>query len=391
MRGRSHLVLVAFGLLPLLAGAEEGRTRRFTWEPSLEMRVVADDNVRQSARDTDRDLWMVASPRLELGYRASAIDAGADLGAEFRHYTRESDLDDVFYRARAHAETGLWPGLSLRLADTFAPQPQSLGLPEDDAANLQQTNLAEGELRFWHQRDEQREFTLGLRAARFDSEPFAVQVRDPGGSTRVQSDFDADYWDGGSFLELRHAVGRRSSVYVRGRLRYRSFDEARDSDHTLYSTGVGFATHLFSRLRLQLAGGWGLIDYRQRSDVPRFLGNASLRYEGARGWTVEAGAHQRFTSELSGGEFLDTTARLQVEKTLGRRTLAGLTGFLSYLDDEASSPRSNLFGGVELRVIHRLSRRLRLGLSYRYWNNAGAYAADDFQQNRVMATLGYRY
>lgn len=383
--------LVAVGFLAAAAGAEEGAPRRFTWRPSLVVRGVADDNVRQTDRGAEDDFWLWASPRVELGYQAPAFDVGADLGADVRQYADNGGLDDVFYRTRAHAEAGLLPGVTLRVTDTFVPQPETLGLPEDDASNLQQTNRVDGELRYWRALGERREFTLGARGARFDSESFTALVPGPDDSTYVDTGFNADYWEGGSFLELRNAVGRRSTVYLRGQVRYRAFDEASAADHTAYVAQLGFQTRWLSRLRFELAGGWGLVDFRSRDDVPHFLGSARIRYRAAGGWSFDVGAHQRFTSELTGGEYVDTTGRISVEKYFGRRTAAEITGFLSYLDNAAASPRTNVFGGVELRVRRQLSRRLQVAVAYRYWNNAGAYALDDFAQNRVVLTLGFRY
>lgn len=394
VRAASAVLSGLLGVLVPLAspvGAEEGETRRFTWRPSLVVRSVADDNVRQRDRGKEGDFWMSASPRLELGYEARAFDVGADLGADFRHFADNDDLNDAFYRVKVHAEAGILPGLSARVSDTYVPQSETLGLPEDDASNQQQTNLVDGEIRYWRALDERREFTLGVRGARFDSETFTALVPGPGDTTFVDRSFRGDYWEGGSFLELTQTLGRRSAVYLKGQARYRSFDEAGFSDHTAYLAQLGLRTKWSSRLRMELAGGWGLVDFRSREDVPRFLGSAKLEYRAGSGCTFDLGAHQRFTSDLTGAEFVDTTGRIGVEKYFGRRTAAEITGFLSYLDSESTSPGTNVFGGVELRVRRQLSRRLQLGVAYRYWHNAGAYALDDFAQNRVMLTLGYRY
>ena len=324
--------LVALGPWAPPAAAEEGETRRFTWRPSLVVRTVADDDVRQLDRGKEHDVWVSASPRLELGYEARAFDVGADLGADFRQYTENDDLNDVFYRVNAHAEAGILPGLSVRVSDTYVPQAETLGLPEDDTSNQQQTNLVDAEIRYWRALDERRELTLGVRGARFDSETFTALVPGPGDTTFVDRSFRGDYWEGGSFVELAQALGRRSAVYLKGGARYRSFDEADFSDHTAYLAQLGLRTRWRSRLRLELAGGWGLVDFRSREDVPRFLGSAKLEYRAGSGWTFDLGAHQRFTSDLTGGEFVDTTGRIGVEKYFGRRTAAEITGFVSYLD-----------------------------------------------------------
>jgi hypothetical protein len=203
--------------------------------------------------------------------------------------------------------------------------------------------------------------------------------------------YDADYWEGGGYLELRNGLGRRSAVYLRGRVRTRLFDNVSTSDHTAYSARLGFQSQLLTRLQLDVSAGYGYIVFQHQGDVPRFLGSLDLRYRASGGWNLELGAHNKFTSDLTGNEFEDTTGRLSVEKFLGRRTSVRLTGFLSYLQGDTYDPATNVFGGAEFRVLHQLSRDLQVGVAYRYWNNRGAYALDDFEQNRLMFSLVYRY
>ncbi|MEM7411670.1 MAG: outer membrane beta-barrel protein [Myxococcota bacterium] len=401
MSGRTRLVAGWLAWLVVAhaeAGfAEEGDVRRFRWHPSLTLHGLADDNVFQRRRDPEGDVALWVQPALELGYRGRAYDLGAEVGADFRQYLDTRELDDqVFYRAKADVELGLWRGLTLRLSDVYTPQPQFLGLPEDQGSNLQQTNLASAELRFAHAFDSIREVIFALEGARFDTERFTLLNTGQGAQRRAGGRFRADYWQGGGSVELRRAFGRRSALYARGRVRARQFDEDPSADHTLYMGRLGFETRLLSRLELELAGGYGVIDFVRRSDVPRLLGSAQLRYRHRRGWNFEAGAHSRFTSDLQGGEFHDTTGRVGIEKEFGPRTTGEIEGFLTYLDAEGSrdfagSPSTNFFGGVEVRVRRQLGTRLQLILGYRHWANRGAYTLDDFDQNRVTATLSYRY
>jgi hypothetical protein len=79
-----------------------------------------------------------------------------------------------------------------------------------------------------------------------------------------------------------------------------------------------------------------------------------------------------------------------VEKRLGERTSAGLTGFVTEYENEAYDSGSNLFGGVEAEVRRQLSRHFQLKLTYRFWQNGGDYHFDDFRQNRLALVLTYR-
>ena len=394
-RHTAALLAACFVVVP--AQGEEGEVRRFRWHPQLTVHGLADDNVFQRDRSPQSDVAVWVQPQLELGYRGRAYDLSAEVGADVRQYADTPELDDeIFYRAKAEAEVGLWPGLSLRLSDTLAPQPQFLGLPEDQGSNLQQTNRALGELRYAHAFDAAREVIFAIEGVRFDTERFRLLDTGRGPERRAGGTFRADYWQGGGSVEIRRAISRRSALYARGRARVRQFDDDDDADHTLYMARLGYETQLFSRVEFDVSAGYGVVDFVRRSDVPRAVGSTRLRYTHPRGWIFQLGAHSRFTSDLQGGEFHDTTGRAGIEKSFGPRTTAEVEGFVSYLDAEGSrdfagNPSTNLFGGVELRVRRQLSARLQLVLGYRHWTNAGAYRLDDFDQNRVTATLSYRY
>jgi hypothetical protein len=373
----------------------------------VQLRTVADDNVFFSKDDRESDVGFWVLPRMELGYRTSVWEVGADVGVDFRRYVQHSELNELFPRVSAFGEAGVLPGLTVRISDHYVPQPEILGLPEDDSSNLLQTNRTEAEIRYWRPFGERREFTIGVLGQRFITDSFGETEFDPANYTNSNllppsissatfTPADApptngNYWEAGTYFEFENALWRRSSVYLQGRFRYRDFDEFQSSDHTEYSALLGFRMYWLKNLELDVAGGYGLLDFRTGRNVPRMLGRADIRYAAGGGWHFRLGAHSRFSADVAGNDFVDYTGRLEIEKYFGTRTVISATGFVSYLENDSRTPKADLFGGVELRARRQLSRRVDLELSYRFWDNAGNFTENDFLQNRGMLTLRYRY
>lgn len=390
MRRRFACLPLALGVASL-AGADEGAERRFTWRPSFETRSVYDDNafLRSSGEDADVGVWML--PRLELDYRTPAAELGADLGAEVPRYFDHSSLNDAFWRVRAHGKLGLWPGLSLGISDAYTPAPVALGRPDDSPSNLVQSNRAEAELRYWRELRSGRELTLGILGARFDGDEFDAIVPGPGGTAVVDSDFRASFTEGGGFGELRNPLGEDHAILLRTNVRYRSFDEVSEGDHLEAAGLLGLESRLPGGLDLELAGGYGWLDARGASGEPHILGRANLGWRHRSGLQFRLGFHHEMTQDLVGNDFMDTTGRFSIEKYFGLRTSATVTAFVSQLDSDTASPSGNLFGGAEVVLRRQLSRRFQVSLAYRYWENAGGFELDDFQQNQASVSFSYRH
>jgi hypothetical protein len=387
---RSLRVALLLALLAGAAHADEGAEQRFSWRPSFETRSTVVDNAYLTPKDKQSDLgvWMV--PRLELGYRTAAASIGADLGAEIPRYLDHSALNDTFWRARLHGEAGIWPGLSVRISDDYTPSPIALGAPDDATPNMSQTNRAAAELRYWRELPGKRELTLGIVGARFDGNRFETLVPGPGDDA-VMGKFRPNFSEGGGYAELRNPIGEDHAVLLRGSASYRSFDSSKASEDVNAQGLLGLESRLPGGLALQIAGGFGWLDPRGENGEPQALGRAELSWQNASGLTVRLGFHHQFASDLVGNDFLDTSGRLSIEKSLGFQTSATLTAFVSQLDSKSTHPSGDLFGGAEIVLRRQLSRSFQLSLAYRYWENAGSFEADDFRQNQASVAISYRH
>jgi hypothetical protein len=369
----------------------EGEPERFSFHPSIRVVGVADDNPFFEDGDSDWGLGAWIQPRIEAGYHRRAIEVGVDLGADLRRTIDEPDLSREYWRLTGFAEVGLLPGLSLRISDTYAPQPFQLGRPEDDAENLVQSHRLDARIRYWRQLPRGRELEFGLRGTRFMSESFRVERPDGGGGLVIDDHFHPDFWEGAAYGEIQNHFGRLTTGFLRSQVRTRSLDEASDSDHTDVSVLVGVRSRRFSNLELELAGGWGLVSFASLGSSNRFLGRGDLRQQLPRGWSWRLTLENKFTADLSGDDFLESSGRVEVEKRFGERTAVTVGAFLSRFENEAWSRDDNFFGGAEVELRRQLTRRAQVKLSYRHWRNGGDYEFDDFGQNRIALEFSYRH
>ena len=387
---RASRALLLIGLVAAAARADEGEERRFIWRTSFETRSALTDNAFLTSNHEDRDLGFWLEPRLELDYRTPAAQIGADLGAQVPRYLDHSSLNDTFWRTHVQGEAGLWPGLSVRLSDSYTPQPIALGAPDDATPNLAQTNRAEGELRYWHEFSGGRELTAGVEGARFDSDKIDAWVPGSGGGAAFDSSFRPNYSEGGGFAEVRNPLSEDYALLFHAGTRYRSYDALSQGEYLDAEGTVGLESHLPGGFDLSLAGGFGWLDPREGSGQPQGLGHANLTWQSSNGLRVQLGFDHAITSDLAGNDFIDTTGRVTLEKYFGLRTSAMITGFLSNLDSQSSHPNHDLFGGAELVVRRQLSRNFQVSLSYRYWENGGGFEVNDFRQNQASLTFSYR-
>jgi hypothetical protein len=378
--------LVAAGLAaaPWRAAAE-GEPSLFTLRPSFSTTVVADGNPELDRDGSDSSVGVWLRPRMQLDYRAPRVDLGADLGVDVRRYAGyHSSLSDEFARVSGWADLELAPGLALRVADAWVPRALRLGRPEDDGLNLVQTNRLEASLRHWRALPGERELELGIAGTYFTSEDFA----EPLAAGVVDQDFRADHAGGLGYVELQTPLVERATGYLRAQAGYRSLADASDADHVDLGGSLGLRLLLPRGSSFEIGGGAGWLRFSGLADRPRALGRASLRLRLPGGFVSTLGATHLLSANLEGRRVVQTDARIEVERHLGRRTAVAMALFGTRYDD-ASLGDVDLFGGAEARVRHQLTRATQILLRYRHWTNRGRLASDDFSQNRASLELRF--
>jgi hypothetical protein len=370
------------------AGGANAETEhnRLSFHPSIQVTGVADSNVELADGDeSEGDLGAFLLPRVELGYQGRWFNLGADLAADIRLYADNSSPSDEFFRLSGFGELGLMPGLTLRLSNAWVPTPVNLGLPEDHAANLIQSNRAVVDLSYWRPLPAGREMRLSFQGTRLDSESFRTEV----GDGLFDDDFHADYWEGSVVAELQSPLYQGTSGFFRTDARYRSFDDSTASDFGDVNVLLGVRTHWFGSVDFDIASGVGFVDFDSGSTL-RILGQSNIRYRMPDGTTLRLSVVNRNTADIVGNDFMETSGRIALERRFGERTAASVELFLSRFDNEMWDSGANLYGGVETRIRRQLTRRTQLAFLYRYWDNGGDYETDDFTQHQATLVFTYR-
>ncbi len=386
--GLALLTLVALVSEP---SAAEERIRGLRIRPAVRTEVVFDDNPRHERRGGDADVGFGLAPSLAAEYGRGRWNAGAEVGADVRLYTRDSDLDETFWNARGHLEFEPLRGLVVRVSERYAPQPVDLGRPSDETTNLRQSNTLVAEARYWRELKRESAIEVGIRSSRFDTQGFAASV-DTNGDGVVESvdDLRTSYWDVSAFVEAQRKLGRRFRIFARGQWLERRYDEIPVTDFTELSGMVGLRADL-GRLDLELAFGYGVLDFEGLPSNDRFLVRLQADWELGRDWRVTASVLNRLTGDVTGTDFGETGVRVGVEKRLGARTSLYAGTWWSQYDSQAPGARRNTILAAEVRLRRQLTRRIEAVLAYRRWLNEGDFDDDDFTQNRVTLGFVYRY
>jgi len=385
--GVALVALLAFAAAPAARGAE-GDAGIFSWRPSLRTSLVANDNTNYSDNDAEGAIGGWIQPRAELSYRMPSLELGADLGVDFRRYT-DGSLGDELYRAVAWGEAGLGHGLTLRMANAFVPQAIRVGLPDDEAANLVQSNRSQVGLRWWRPLMGSSELQVGVQGTYLLTDDYTEAVPGAGGVVYDEK-FHADYAEGLGFVEVHTPLGEQSSVYVRVQGAYRSFSDVSMASHGNVSLLTGIRTTRWRNLELEVAGGAGALSFDSFADELRALGKARARYQLPEGWSIALEGRHLNTPNLAGEEAMESTGELSLAKHFDSGTEASLKVFVTRFDGDLRSTDANLFGAAELRVRHQLTRFLQVEAAYRHWRNAGGFDLDDFAQNRLVVGLAIR-
>ena len=235
------------------------------------------------------------------------------------------------------------------------------------------------------------EFELGVRGTYFLTDDFDAEIPLGGGVNVIDDDFEAEFWQGTTFLQLQTSIGRLSSVFLLGQFGYRDFDDSARSDHMDTSVLLGLRTQRFRSLELEVALGYGRITFDSLSDEQAVIGHGSLRWRLPGGWTWTLAGSNDFATNLAGNEVFQAKGEIELEKQLGEHAIASVGLFLARFDDESFDRGSDLYGGVEVEVAYRFNDHAHAGLNYRYWRNRGDAGFNDYEYNTVGLDFTYRY
>jgi hypothetical protein len=387
----SVMALVCLASAAVAQDGDAGDRQGLSFTPHVRGTLGYDDNVFLERRGEEDDFFLWIEPGVDARWTRSKIRAGADVGLDGRFYLEEEDLTEVFWNARGFVEYQPTDDLRFEISDRYVPTALQLGAPEDTTANQEQANWLQAEAEYTRELRPRTDLEVGVRGTRFDTRSFRAVVDVDGDGIPEEDRVDVDYWEARGWLEGRHELGRDREVFARFDTARRTYPSLESADFTEYAGTVGARAAITARIRVDVAVGYGVIDFDDQGSEPRFLGELGLTYELPRDWTVRVSAARTLSSDVVGTDFNETNVRLDVRKELGRRTTVIASGFWSQFDNNAIEQEENEVVAAELRVERELTPRITAELAYRYWKNLGDFENDDFTQNRVLLGLVYRY
>lgn len=387
----SAMVLVCLATAAQAQEAETEGRKGLHIAPRVGATAIYDDNVFLERRDGEDDFALRFEPGVEATWARSKLRAGVDLGLDGRFYLENEDLSEVFWDGEAYLEYRPREDLLLKVSDHYVPAALQLGAPEDTVVNQEQANWLRGEMRWERDLARKTELEVGLLGTRFDTRGFTAVVDLDGDGMLEESRVDVDFWEARGWIEGRREVGRDREVFTRFTTARRTYPDLESADFVEYFGTVGLRAALTPRIRLDLAAGWGVLDFDEQSSESRFVGELGLTYELPRDWTLRLSAARSLSSDVVGTDFAETSARLEVRKKLGRRTTVIAAAYWSEFDNNAIDQEQNEVLAGELRLLRELTPRIQTELAWRRWKNTGDFENDDFTQDRVTLGVVYRY
>jgi len=391
------VVLTALLLAPTFAHADPGEPAAsgpregFAWHPYASLTAVYDDNVLLAPGGGPGEPGLWFGPGVEASFAEGLWRTGADVGADLRQYYGSPQISQYYWRVSGFAEVDAMRGLTLRVSDAYAPQPLNYGLPQDDVANLVQSNRLEAQAHYRRELPDQFILDLTLRGTRFDSDPYEVRATPmPPGLPGGTDTFTASYDDLTEQVELERALGRDLIGYTRVEIRERWFDDLPADDLTQVSGLGGIRWRALRNLEVELGGGYGQIDFHSGPTTPGAIGILQLKGDFAGGWRWNAGVSRMLTSDISGFNYSETVGHAGIEKQLGPRMRATLDAFGGQFDNQAPGVGNQKYYAVEAALRRQLTRTLQAGLVVRHWQTYGQGDLSDVTQNRVLLEIKYR-
>ena len=385
------LVLLALIGLAGPAGAQGIQLGPFRLVPSLGLSLEYDDNILLTPEDEIDDfIWHITPGiTIELPSRRYAIRLGYQ--ADVLRYMDNTDLDTVHHLALADARVDFTFGLGLRLTDRF--------LITDDFAGFPVPELTERVDRYENTLDAGGEYTLRERFG-FDANFrwFMVDYQDDPEFDQFDRD---DYTITGTVF---YRVFPKTSVlgeldYVM--VRYDIPAVALDRDSDAWRFKVGVKGDLTAKTTALIKVGWEWRDYDNpgREDWDGLIAEGNIVWKYREPSEVRLFGGRANVESLDEGEnyYISNYAGIEVRHFLSERLLLrvrGLGGVNDYPADETAAnlaERSDTFFEVGASLRYQMRRWLAFELGYDFLYRDSNFDINDYQANRVKASVLLSY
>jgi hypothetical protein len=386
------LVLLAILGFAGTADAQGIQLGPFRLLPSLELSVEYDDNI-QLTRDNKIDdviFHVIPGIMIELPSRRYTVRLGYT--ADVLRYADSTDLDTVHHSALADARVKFTGGLGFRLIDRF--------LITDDFSGFPVPELTE--------RVERWENTLDVGADYTVRERYTLDVG--------YRWFLVDYRAGQEFDEfdrqdhtiagtLFYRVLPKTSVLGEldyNMVRYELESVAQDRDSDAWRFKVGVQGDLTAKTSALIKIGWEFRDYDNagREDWDGLIAEGSIVWKYREPSEVRLfGGRENIESLFEGENYYITSyAGVEVTHYLRERwilRIRGLGGVNDYPDvvtvDTKTAERSDTFFEAGAALKYQMRRWLAFELAYAYRLLDSNFSEFDYGNNRVSASVQFRY
>jgi hypothetical protein len=389
------LVLLAILGFAGTADAQGIQLGPFRLLPSLELSVEYDDNI-QLTRDNKIDdviFHVIPGIMIELPSRRYTVRLGYT--ADVLRYADSTDLDTVHHSALADARVKFTGGLGFRLIDRF--------LITDDFSGFPVPELTERVERWENTLDAGADYTVRERYT-FDVNYrwFMVDYRDDPEFDQFDRD---DHTIAGTFF---YRVFPKTSVLGEVDYNIVRYDQpavADDRDSDAWRFLVGAKGDITAKTSVLVKVGWEWRDYENpsRDDWDGFIaeGNIIWKYREPSEVRLFGGRANVESLEETRSYYITNYAGIEVRHFLSERLILrvrGLGGVNDY-PEEASvgatttveAERSDTFFEAGGALRYQMRRWLAFELAYAYRLLDSNFSEFDYGNNRVSASVQFRY
>jgi len=373
------------------AAAQGVQLGPFRLLPTLGVSLEYDDNILLTPDDELEDFIWHITPGItvELPSRRYAVRLGYQ--ADVLRYMDNTDLDTVHHLALADARVDSAIGLGLRLTDRF--------LITDDFAGFPVPEVTERVERWENTLDAGGEYTLRERFA-FDANFrwFMVDYRDDPDFEQFDRD---DYTVAGTVF---YRVFPKTSVlgevdYTMVRYDIPSVAADRDSDAWRFLVGV--KGDLTAKTTALVKVGWEWRDYDNtgREDWDGLVAEGSIVWKYRDPSEIRLFGGRANVESLDEGEnyYITNYAGIEIRHFIRERwvlRVRGLGGVNDYPANETADglpERSDTFFEVGASLRYQMRRWLAFELGYDFLYRDSDFDINDYQANRVKASVLFSY
>jgi hypothetical protein len=360
--------------------------------PSLEFSLEYDDNILLTPEDEIDDMifHIIPGVLIELPSRQYAIRLGYQ--ADILRYMDNTDLDTVHHNVLADARVNFNFGLGLRLADRFLITDDFAGFPVPEQT----------------ERVERWENTLDAGADYTVRERYTFDINYRWFSVDYQDDPEFDQFDRDDHTisgTLFYRIFPKTSILGEADYNIVRYDVpaiATDRDSDAWRFKVGVKGDLTAKTTVLIKVGWEWRDYEnpRREDWDGLIaeGNIIWKYREPSEFRLFGGRANVESLEELRNYYITNYAGAEVRHFIGERlilrvrALGGVNDYpQEFTGGTPAAERSDTFFEAGASLRYQMRRWLAFELAYNFLLLDSNFDINDYQDNRIKASVLFTY